>query len=262
MPKKAMQPKMVFITKEAKYGYFEKLRDTGISDQEIGRITGYAKSSVSHILHSETRKKKAEYQSNDRKEMSVFYNKLKTDNGCVECGYNQNAEVLDWDHIPGLGKKLFNIARGIKNKTKIQVINEIAKCEVRCSNCHRIKTQLRKNRKGDYSNLQYSPELLEEYRKNIQAKIINPEHVIKGRVRQYVFEYIALLKESKPCMDCKKSYSYFVMDFDHVKGKKYDNISKLYKRVTIKTLHLIDEEIEKCELVCSNCHRIRTGSRR
>jgi lysyl-tRNA synthetase class I len=49
------------------------------------------------------------------------------------------------------------------------------------------------------------------------------------------------------------------MDFDHVRGRKHKNVSELIDSLSKKK---IDEEIAKCEVVCSNCHRIRTHNRR
>ncbi len=64
------------------------------------------------------------------------------------------------------------------------------------------------------------------------------------------------IKESTPCKDCGRKFIFCVMDFDHVSGEKHDNISTLMARkVSWKT---VEEEIKKCEIVCSNCHRIRT----
>lgn len=58
-----------------------------------------------------------------------------------------------------------------------------------------------------------------------------------------------------PCMDCKKRYKHYVMDFDHRdKTEKILNVG--LSRSIKKTL----EEIKKCDVVCSNCHRIRTWS--
>jgi hypothetical protein len=71
--------------------------------------------------------------------------------------------------------------------------------------------------------------------------------------------YIRTLKETIPCMDCKEYYPYYVMDFDHVRGKKHANVMELIPTLSKKK---IDEEIAKCEIVCSNCHRIRTHMRR
>jgi hypothetical protein len=49
------------------------------------------------------------------------------------------------------------------------------------------------------------------------------------------------------------------MDFDHVRGEKKLNLSQL--RNTRLAWSRLLEELEKCELVCSNCHRIRTRLR-
>ena len=67
--------------------------------------------------------------------------------------------------------------------------------------------------------------------------------------------YIRAQKEGKPCMDCGEYYPYYVMDFDHVRGTKEFNISDAAYSVGFQ--RLIDE-IVKCDLVCSNCHRERT----
>jgi hypothetical protein len=57
---------------------------------------------------------------------------------CVDCG-ESDIRVLEFDHV--LGNKTLDIARLLDRAiswSKIEV--EIAKCEVRCANCHRIKT--------------------------------------------------------------------------------------------------------------------------
>ena len=60
--------------------------------------------------------------------------------------------------------------------------------------------------------------------------------------------------KNKPCADCGKSYPYYVMDFDHISGTKLSNIASMVQYSTRRLL----AEIAKCEVVCSNCHRIRT----
>lgn len=71
-------------------------------------------------------------------------------------------------------------------------------------------------------------------------------------------DYIRSLKESTPCLDCKKNYPFYVMQFDHVRGVKTGNIARIYQRLGQKAL---DEEIAKCDIVCGNCHAERTWSR-
>ena len=50
-----------------------------------------------------------------------------------------------------------------------------------------------------------------------------------------------------------------VMDFDHVRGEKVANVSSIWSR---KSWEAVLEEVAKCEVVCANCHRLRTWSRR
>jgi hypothetical protein len=67
-------------------------------------------------------------------------------------------------------------------------------------------------------------------------------------------EEIRKLKSTTPCADCEETYPHYVMDFDHVRGKKEQNVSAMMRKPTKK----IWDEIAKCELVCANCHRVRT----
>jgi hypothetical protein len=63
--------------------------------------------------------------------------------------------------------------------------------------------------------------------------------------------------KSAPCMDCGETYPWYVMDFDHVRGEKSFNIGAAHSR-GIRRIRL---EIDKCDVVCANCHRLRTHAR-
>lgn len=74
----------------------------------------------------------------------------------------------------------------------------------------------------------------------------------------------AVYREAKdgPCADCGLRHPHYVMDFDHREGEtKLFNVSELnaHRWVSIQQL---EAEIAKCDLVCSNCHRVRTHQRR
>lgn len=63
--------------------------------------------------------------------------------------------------------------------------------------------------------------------------------------------------KNKPCMDCKMSYPAYVMDLDHRdRDDKIGDMGTLIRKGVWKTLIA---ELEKCDVVCSNCHRIRTA---
>jgi len=62
---------------------------------------------------------------------------------CVDCG-NTDIRTLEFDHVRG--NKSANIASLLSNHTSWSTMEaEISKCEVRCGNCHRIKTLERGN---------------------------------------------------------------------------------------------------------------------
>ena len=69
---------------------------------------------------------------------------------------------------------------------------------------------------------------------------------------------LAALKEGVPCTDCGVSYPSFVMDFDHVRGAKQFSVGA--GALTLAWDRVL-AEVEKCELVCANCHRVRTHER-
>lgn len=62
-----------------------------------------------------------------------------------------------------------------------------------------------------------------------------------------------------PCADCGGRFPRVCMDFDHVRGVKVDSISRMIRMSY--SWELILSEMAKCEVVCSNCHRIRTATR-
>lgn len=71
----------------------------------------------------------------------------------------------------------------------------------------------------------------------------------------------AILREHKswPCQDCGCVFPFYVMDFDHREGEeKTAQVAMLVSTMSLKRLL---DEIAKCDLVCANCHRVRTYQR-
>jgi hypothetical protein len=85
------------------------------------------------------------------------------------------------------------------------------------------------------------------YRRNLEKK-------------EKMIEWVNNFKSNKPCLDCGLIFPVYCMDFDHRDSLlKLKNISNLKNCGNWKKLF---EEIEKCDLVCAICHRIRTHNRR
>lgn len=65
--------------------------------------------------------------------------------------------------------------------------------------------------------------------------------------------------KSVPCLDCGVRFHPEVMEFDHV-GPKTSNVGLL--SINAVSEERIWNEMLQCEIVCANCHRIRTVKRR
>lgn len=64
---------------------------------------------------------------------------------CMDCGNTFPPECMDWDHRPG-ETKLFHVTQNL-GTSKEKIDAEMAKCDLVCSNCHRIRTKKRANEK-------------------------------------------------------------------------------------------------------------------
>lgn len=77
----------------------------------------------------------------------------------------------------------------------------------------------------------------------------------KKKQREALMQYLREQKKC-PCADCGQSFPSICMDFDHVRGEKTGDLSVMANQCV--TIGILDAEIAKCDLVCANCHRIRT----
>ena len=75
--------------------------------------------------------------------------------------------------------------------------------------------------------------------------------------REKAKAYIIAAKDGVPCADCGVAYPQQVMEFDHrdPSEKDIDVSAMVRQRHSVKR---IQKEIDKCDIVCSNCHRMRT----
>lgn len=76
--------------------------------------------------------------------------------------------------------------------------------------------------------------------------------------KKRIYLTVIVPAKDKPCADCSGAFPLVCMDFDHVRGEKLFTISSSYVNVSMAVLL---EEIAKCDVVCANCHRIRTSKR-
>ncbi len=77
----------------------------------------------------------------------------------------------------------------------------------------------------------------------------------KVNSRQKARDFVTAYLSEHPCVDCGESDP-IVLTFDHVRGKKSNNIATMVARGL--SLETLKAEIEKTEVRCFNCHAIRT----
>jgi hypothetical protein len=101
--------------------------------------------------------------------------------------------------------------------------------------------ELRKLKQAGYSKSYY-----EKNKKEVIAKINAKKKLHK--------EWFAEFKATKSCADCGESRT-ATLDFHHTDPKSTDR--KVHKLVSDGHTKLrIQKEIDKCIVLCSNCHRI------
>lgn len=77
--------------------------------------------------------------------------------------------------------------------------------------------------------------------------------------RERILKYVRDLKATTACADCKEFYPYYAVQFDHVRDIKVDKVNRM---VYTSSYEAVLAEIAKCDIVCANCHHIRTYLRR
>lgn len=150
---------------------------------------------------------------------------------CIDCGIIYDPCVLQFDHIKN--NKIKNVSKMVVNSSIKRIQEEIDKCEIVCTNCHRDRTH---NRSAPNKTNKKS----------------------KTPTRDSLYIIVNEIKEASPCMDCRKYYHSWQMDFDHRDpSSKIDSITKML--IDQRSVEEIRREISKCDLVCANCHAIRSS---
>lgn len=172
-----------------------------------------------HYLNNKSKYRDSLRKRKKRNKEFVYSMKME----CLQCGLKDKV-CLDFHH---LGDKHKNVSKLINEATTIDKLRlEIKKCETLCGNCHRKK---------------HHPEDLPDGSgwKNFNAARI--------RKRKWFIDFIG---KSKCCGCSEKDQR--CLEFHHLRDKKF-TIS--YLLTSGHSLEYLKKEIDKCEILCTNCHR-------
>jgi hypothetical protein len=160
---------------------------------------------------------------------------------CADCRGSFAPHQMDFDHRPGTMKRFNLTSGGSMLRPTAVLLEEAAKCDVVCANCHRIRTWQRHvaGRMPPTGRSRHIERRRESWRR--QARMLD-------RIRQV------------PCMDCGHRFPPCAMDFDHRDpASKRSAVMRMIGRAG--TARILDE-VAACDIVCANCHRLRTFRRR
>jgi hypothetical protein len=170
---------------------------------------------------------------------------------CLDCGIRDLA-ALEFDHRdPAL--KVSDVSNMVqKGFAWSTILSEIAKCDVVCANCHRRRTASQ----FDWHKLRRRDPVLpvlpqrgtEEYER---MKSRRSGLARRNRNRRLVWGYLA----THPCVLCGETDA-IALEFDHVGTKAHDIGWLVPASCTARIL----VEIEKCRVLCANCHRRHTAT--
>ena len=129
----------------------------------------------------------------------------------------------------------------------------------RCARCGQWKaaSEFHNSRTGQFS---YCRECRRAYDRGYYRE--RGKTARRARQRTRVLEargWMAALKEGVPCADCGQVFPVFAMHWDHLPG--YQKVGCISEMVGSRSRTITLAELRKCELVCGNCHVLRTISR-
>ena len=125
-----------------------------------------------------------------------------------------------------------------------------------CSTCY-----LKKERKRQELEATQKDEPKKEAPKKEKKKRpkVNTKKTRARRKEELFFTLLEYFKQN-PCVDCGEANP-LTLEFDHIDPEtKTTNVSKLIH--SVRPWEEVLEEIEKCEVRCASCHRVRTHHQR
>ena len=164
---------------------------------------------------------------------------------CKDCGGTFLPHQMDFDHRDPTTKSFGLTWSRAMLASRQRLLEEIAKCDIVCANCHAGRTYLQQADRWA--------------RRRAEGKLIDtPRHISKRRRSIPRRDFILGLRD-RPCADCTTQLPPYLMQFDHRNpGEKSFNVAESWCRSEPTILG----EAAKCDIVCPNCHRDRSFRRR
>jgi hypothetical protein len=141
---------------------------------------------------------------------------------CVDCGYFACIAALEFHHRDRSTKE-FGLGNFSGSMEKL--MTEFAKCDLLCANCHRIRHAVEDDR-------------------------AEPDRLLYAR-RELKLRAVAYM--GSVCLECDRQGPLALFEFHHIDAKAKD--FGISRSGIIRAWEKIVAELEKCVMLCANCHR-------
>jgi len=160
---------------------------------------------------------------------------------------NKKCPFILWTNY----KVLDNIVQYMRERTYYKVEDGLKLCPA-CNVIKKLNRFYKRSDRVGVSALCYHSHCKKcECYATSKRAALNPNHFTR-RNRKILNE----IKLSRGCADCGYNSHPAALDFDHIGEKSFPMHLAVNKKEEVFL-----KEIEKCEVVCANCHRIRTQNR-
>ena len=117
-----------------------------------------------------------------------------------------------------------------------------------------LESGFHRSRTGQFS---YCRDCRREYDRRYYAERGKTARLARMRVwRSAARAWMDDLKVGRPCADCGGTFPVYVMHWDHLPG--HLKVGEISAMVGNRSREIVLDELKKCELVCANCHVMRT----
>jgi hypothetical protein len=128
-----------------------------------------------------------------------------------------------------------------------------------CARCGDLKplSEYHNSRTGQFT---YCRDCRNEYDRGYYKERGRAVRLARRRVsRDNARLWMADIKSGIPCVDCGQTFPVYVMHWDHL--PEFRKVGDVSAMVSSRPREVVLEELKKCELVCANCHVMRTVAR-
>ena len=160
---------------------------------------------------------------------------------CLDCKRMFLPHQMDFDHRDPASKDFGITWSQAMLAPRSRLLQELAKCDVVCANCHASRT--------------YALQARHRAERLAAGMLVSTPRRIRQRTTEAKRRAMLLALRDRACLDCLDRFPPHIMQFDHrdPTAKKF-NVSQTWLAAESRILN----EAAKCDIVCPNCHRDRT----